>query len=85
MSDWADEIAGELVRADYGEDGPCGIDVSTDEIAAALRKARADGMRKAADYAESSCLALNADDSTGAVQEYIAELRHDANLIEQGK
>lgn len=40
MADWADEIAGNLLGVFHDE---------VDEIAAALRKAKADGMREAAD------------------------------------
>jgi hypothetical protein len=45
--DWADEIAMETVRREIGE-GTYSVEI--DMFASALRKAKADGMREAADF-----------------------------------
>jgi methionine synthase II (cobalamin-independent) len=77
MNDWADEIANKIV--DFGWDSE---ELATD-IAKALRKAKADGMREAAEYAQTSGLALNAGDQCGAAADYCDELRTLADKIEK--
>ena len=49
MTNWADEIANKLTEASP----TVGSSVDPDAVAAALRKAKADGMREAADYVHS--------------------------------
>lgn len=81
MTDWADEIADGLVREDYDYDDNCQVYASVDEIAATLRKAKADGVMHAAEIFESrqgpSILALD-----GIKSQFYRYLKAEADKIE---
>jgi len=85
--DWADEIANEIERS--FEDGVLGFDAKRQRVllphefcAAALRKAKADGAREAAEIVHSPC--MNLDESTWRYNTASA-LKNHADKIERGE
>lgn len=56
MTDWADEFSKELEKEIWHQEGdhryPCEYGLDLGVVAAALRKAKADGMREAAEFCD---------------------------------